>query len=254
VVTWDTRQDRFERGAWFHGRIYHRRSDLSPDGTKLIYFANKFTGRSIKDPEYTYAWTAVSKVPYLTALALWPKGDCWWGGGLFRDNYTVFLNHRPDEAKAHPQHRPNRLRVIPNPKAHGEDDPLYSERLTRDGWSVEQEWRTERQGWNFRTLQPELRVRAQPEGRLSIAMERSISGLRYREGFRVLDANRSELQALHGADWADWDQGGRLVFLRGGAVWVAETLRSRLADPVMVIDLAADTPQPRATPAWAQSW
>src|SRR5262249_17885427 len=47
-------------------------------------FAQKITGRSKKDTEYTYAWTAISRPPFLTALALWPKGDCWHGAGCLR--------------------------------------------------------------------------------------------------------------------------------------------------------------------------
>jgi len=29
------------------------------------------------------AWTAISKTPYLKAISLFAKGDCWNGGGLF---------------------------------------------------------------------------------------------------------------------------------------------------------------------------
>ena len=72
----------------------------------LVYFAQKIEGRTLQDTEYTYAWTAVSRPPYITALALWPKGDCWHGGGLFQDNKTLILNHKPDVAKAHPNHIP----------------------------------------------------------------------------------------------------------------------------------------------------
>ena len=31
------------------------------------------------------SWTAISKAPYLKALTLYGKGDCWNGGGLFAD-------------------------------------------------------------------------------------------------------------------------------------------------------------------------
>jgi hypothetical protein len=62
--------------------------DLSPDGELLVYFATSYL-----KPLRT--WTAVSRPPYLTALALWPKGDAWGGGGLFRDNRTLQLNCRP---------------------------------------------------------------------------------------------------------------------------------------------------------------
>src|SRR4051812_43670890 len=93
VIRWNTRRDEFERGHWFHGRIYERRCDLSPDGEPLLYFVSKFSGRTMKENAYTYAWTAVSRPPWLTALALWPKGDCWWGGGQFLGNHHILLNH-----------------------------------------------------------------------------------------------------------------------------------------------------------------
>jgi hypothetical protein len=74
LIRWDTKTDTFEPGQWFHGRVYERRCDLSPDGSLLVYFAQKISARSLKDKEYTYAWTAISKPPYLTALALLAQG------------------------------------------------------------------------------------------------------------------------------------------------------------------------------------
>src|SRR5688572_11088382 len=134
LVRWDTERDTYEPGQWFHGRIYERRSDLSPNGSLLIYFAQKITDRTIRDRQYTYAWTAVSRPPYLTALALWSKGNCWHGGGLFDSDRHVMVNHR--EVRAHPNHRPRSrsLKVTPNPRAYGEDLPIFYARLTRDGW------------------------------------------------------------------------------------------------------------------------
>src|SRR5688572_26912527 len=144
LVRWDTKRDVFERGHWFHGRIYERRSDLSPDGELLVYFASKLGGRPPSDPSYTYAWTAVSKPPWLTALALWPKGNCWHGGGLFLGKRRLLLNHRPEVALPHPNHEPaHHLDVVPNPLAQGEDEPMYAQRLTRDGWKIIQEWDVE---------------------------------------------------------------------------------------------------------------
>src|SRR5205814_6077285 len=65
LIKWRTDDDTFEQGQWFHGRVYERRSDLSPDGSLLIYFANNITKRTQEDKEYTYDWTAISKPPYL---------------------------------------------------------------------------------------------------------------------------------------------------------------------------------------------
>jgi hypothetical protein len=90
LLLWHTDTDEFEEGQWFNGRIYERRSDLSPSGKLLIYFAADYKQRY-------FSWTAVSKPPFLTALALWPKGDCWGGGGLFEKENVIQLNHRDGE-------------------------------------------------------------------------------------------------------------------------------------------------------------
>jgi hypothetical protein len=90
LLLWHTDTDQFFEGQWFKGRIYERRCDLSPSGKRLIYFAAKYKG-----PYAT--WTAVSRPPYLTAVALWPKGDAWGGGGLFAKEKEIMLNHRPAE-------------------------------------------------------------------------------------------------------------------------------------------------------------
>lgn len=255
VIRWDTAHDTFERGHWFHGRIYFRRADLSPDGTKLIYFVNKITGRTIKDAEYTYAWTAISKPPWLTALALWPKGDCWWGGGLFEDNRRVLLNHRPDEATPHKNHQPKGLIVHPNPRAHGEDNPIYSERLTRDGWTLIDEWKTEFLGLRecYRTLQPERRTRRHPHSPLAIQLMRRLDGLKYREQFAITGATGT-VPSVEQADWVDWDHRGRLVLLRDGRVSAAEVGDGTVGPLRELIDLNPDRPEPRVAPDWARRW
>jgi hypothetical protein len=35
---------------------------------------------------------------------------------------------------------PHGLLVVPNKKAQGEDDPIFSERLERDGWKLKDVW------------------------------------------------------------------------------------------------------------------
>ena len=41
----------FEHGQWFHGQMYPRRSDLSPDGKFLVYFCAKWSKRRIEEAE-----------------------------------------------------------------------------------------------------------------------------------------------------------------------------------------------------------
>src|SRR5260370_16572519 len=86
-MLWNTDDDTFECGQWLKGRIYERRCDLSPEGDLLLYFAANF-----RKPYYS--WTAISRPPFLTALFLWPKGDCWGGGGHFLSRKQIALNHR----------------------------------------------------------------------------------------------------------------------------------------------------------------
>jgi hypothetical protein len=39
LVIWDRASDKFKPGQCFRGRIYAERSDLSPDGRHMLYFA-----------------------------------------------------------------------------------------------------------------------------------------------------------------------------------------------------------------------
>ena len=165
VLRWWLDSDSIEPGQWFNGRIYERRCDLSPDGELLIYFAANWKSEH-------QSWTAVSRPPYLTALAFWPKGDAWGGGGLFMSPRTIGLNHmtipralypsgasdpegeqlgaswHPMDAepprKSKTQDASPRLATMPNgytvrrwhddAAGRGEDNPIHHEHMTRDGW------------------------------------------------------------------------------------------------------------------------
>jgi hypothetical protein len=107
VVRWRTNSDTFELGAWFHGRIYEENCDLSPDGELMVYMCHGGAYRA----EHTHAWTAVSRAPWLHALALWPWGTTYGGGGRFVDNRKLIL-HAGMEVETHPDHPANGLKII----------------------------------------------------------------------------------------------------------------------------------------------
>jgi len=88
IIQWNTRRDTFSSGAWFKGRIYEEKCDISPDGRLFLYFVTKM---SRSRTTFTHAWTAVSRLPWLHALVLWPQGTTYGGGGRFVDNRTVSL-------------------------------------------------------------------------------------------------------------------------------------------------------------------
>jgi hypothetical protein len=99
LIRWNTAKDEFEYGAWFKGRIYEERCDLSPDGELFVYFALQ---DSRWQTSYHGAWTAVSRAPWLHALALWPEGSTWGGGGRFVADRELIL--RNGGLKEHPDH------------------------------------------------------------------------------------------------------------------------------------------------------
>jgi hypothetical protein len=257
IIRWDMSRDLFERGQWFHGRIYEKRSDLSPDGELLAVFAAKYGHQPSGAPVRPYAWTAVSRPPWLTALALWPKADCWWGGALFTADDALWLNHRPEESIPHPEHRPktSRLTVTPNPDARGEDEPIYRRRLDRDGWTLRTEWTLEHSRGGFRTLVPDERARPDPLGReLAIVLTRRIDSLAYRESFAIEGAKHDPELPPGPLNWLDWDARGRLVALSGGRVWAAEVEDGNVQRFRELLDLRDDEPTEREAPQAATHW
>lgn len=100
IIRWGTRNDEFHPGAWIRGRIYPESCDLSPDGELLLYFV--LQGRRLGS-EFTHAYNAISRSPWLDALGVWPQGTTYGGGGRFTDNRSAVLRCNPVGALAkHP--------------------------------------------------------------------------------------------------------------------------------------------------------
>ena len=92
VGSWDLAQGRYAPGAWLRGRIFPRRSDLSPDGRLLCYFAHKPTATWSQGEAYV----AISKLPWLTALHAFATCGTWTRGYYFtKDGGT----DGPEDAK-----------------------------------------------------------------------------------------------------------------------------------------------------------
>lgn len=253
LVTWSTRSDSFERGQWLHGRLYERRCDLSPSGDKLIYFVAKHHLQKV-DPSYTNAWTAISRPPYFTALALWPNGGTTYhGGGLFADEEQVQVNalahrfagrERGQCAPPHPKHAPP-ARVHLSPLRLLSGDQLFVQRLVRDGWT--------------QTSGPDV-TREQTDWRGGLRRELGTQRLEVEIGHQRLEytlfakeKGRFRPREFPAVDWADFDQSGRLVFARG------ETLRHLPSDDeagegTLVASFSGETTARVLTPAHAKKW
>ncbi len=131
-LLWDRSTDHFEVAQWLRGRIYERRADLSPGGDYMIYFAR---GGRVGSPTKG-SWTAISRAPWLKAVTLHGKGDCWLGGGLFTGPRKYWLNgacmHFPlqDSGETNQDQK-----FQPEGARGGECLSVYYPRLLRDGWT-----------------------------------------------------------------------------------------------------------------------
>lgn len=243
TIGWDRAADTFELGQWFRGRIYERRCDLAPDGRHLVYFA--LDGHW--EAETKGAWTAVSRVPYPKAIALYPQGETGFGGGLFVDADTYRLNgagpHDILSGAARPRRCPGRWEG----GAFGTEAPsVYSPRLMRDGWQLVRHLRDRGEpldaiferplaaGWTLRKL-----------AHASVNHPRG-TGCYWDEHVLVCAAGGREVAFL-GWAWAEWD-GQRLVWAAQGRLMAAELGPDGPVAPRLLADFNGLRFEARAAP------
>lgn len=255
LIKWDLRDDTFEIGQWLKGRIYERRCDLTPDGSKLVYLAANY-----RKPMST--WIAVSTPPYLSAITLWEGAGAWGGGGLFPDMHTLLLNLRWEPTPLAGFNVPSKLAVkrIPEWGGLGEDFPIYEARLTRDGWTcvspapdVPHSSRGEF-SWDFRTS-PLIYTRPNPKRR-ALTLEMRVLGLHQKGGpWYAIDHHIHEdgrTRDFPRTHWADWDRGGDLLYSDGGKLM---RVRDRgFGSAKMLADFSDLTFTRCAAPATAMRW
>jgi len=257
MLTWDTLRHEFRAGQWFKGRVYEERCDLSPSGEKLIYLA-----ASHRLPYR--AWTAVSRPPFFTALALWPNLDTWGGGGLFESENSILLNRRGGPGPMAADFRlPRNIRVksIGEWAGRGEDEPIRSTRMERDGWiladagAVSEYQRKGPVRWEF------TRPQRWQKSREGLTLERRILGIGERNGpsyvteHSLLNADKVTLLDFGRSDWADWSTSGELLLARDGKL--CRLARCQGAEPGNVeelVDLRALRFQPMAPTVSALRW
>ena len=227
TVLWNRERNTFKLGQWMRGRIYERRCDLSPDGKHFIYFA--MNGRW--ESETKGAWTATSRVPYLKAINLFGKGDCWHGGRLFLSDKEFWLNdgHGHVELKKTNQLRRN---VTGQPQGYfgGECLTIYFNRLQRDGWTMRDEEyqgatlfeKKLPKGWLLRKL-AFCEIGA-PPGRGC-----------YWDAHELRHESTSGILAFPEWEWADFVD-GRLVFAVEGQLLSAQLGRGKISGEKLLHD------------------
>ena len=122
LLLWDTSTDQLEAGSWFHGRIYDRCCSISPDGQLFAYLAAKHQGNF--GPDDCNSWTAVSRPPWLTAVAFWPQHGTQGIDTEFVDNSTLIISHPHWDELLPSNELPDHFNVIS--KFTGKDAPDQS--------------------------------------------------------------------------------------------------------------------------------
>ena len=227
TVLWNRDQDRFKLGQWMHGRIYERRSDLSPDGRRFIYFAMNGRWQS----ETKGSWTAISRVPYLKAISLFAKGDCWHGGGLFLSNREFWLNdgYGHTELRAASDLRRN-VDSHPTDYFGGECLTVYYNRLQRDGWVIQDK---EYQGATLfeKKLPKSWLLRKLAFAEIGAPPGRGC----YWDAYELRHESTDTVLAFPKWEWADFVD-GRMVWAIEGQLRVARLGRGNLLDEKLLHD------------------
>ena len=242
-ILWDRKKDTFELGQWLRGRIYERRADISTDGRYLIYFAmnGKWTS------ETKGSWTAISRVPWLKALVLLGKGDCWHGGGLFTSNSQYWVNdgygHFPIRDSGEVK-RDRRFQPVGN--YGGECPSVYYPRLQRNGWVLHTELKNSK--WETCTVfEKEL-----PKGwilrKLAHAQTGSPPGKGcYWDEHELENNRRGQRLAFPKWEWADFD-GKTLVWAEDGCLYRAPLYTKELGPRKLLFDANGMKFEARAAP------
>lgn len=264
TILWHTNGDTFDYGQWFHGRIYECRSDLSPDGDLFIYCALKINRHALQDASYTFAWTAISRPPFLTALALWPHGNTYHGGGMFLDRHTVQVDRDPHHMEHHPKHPPSGLNVVMPCATSVLQRPAFArpddarERL--NDWTL---WEVGsrgvyRRGSGWTERKSTVWQKAHPSRHFQLVrvvtgdntdLPKNSDALQY----IVEDTAGGTRRPLIGVSWADWDQKGRLTYAREGCLYATSDNHPE-RDVTMLADFNAQRPYELVAPEWARRW
>ena len=216
-LRWDLSTDQVEEGQWLKARVFARRCDVSPCGKYLIYFAldGRWSSRA------KGAYTAISKVPYFSALKLAPVGHTWGGGGVWSSEHYDGVG----ESRA----------AIPLPVEAKQgfgfaDRSVYFPRLLRDGWRMTKLSRYSGlhvgHGVFVRDLEAGVRL-------VKVGKENSKAEM---ESHTVISIDGTVLEEHPDWEWADVYR-GRLLYAKHGKLWAQKIHQHSRGDALVIYDL-----------------
>ena len=237
------RPGELEAGAWFHGTLYPRRCDLSPDGQLLYYFALKGGPSDFLGGTYS----AVSKAP----VALRPgRLGARWGPGAAAITSPAGRDRRGGARSSIGSLAPLRFGLHLTPVVQ-----YAAER--RRGWVEHTSCPPRAASDTWDEKRAVVLAKARPGGGERLVLTRPRlgpgDGIEGRHPtYRT--RGRPPPGELAGVVWADWSPRGRLLCATADGRLEIRALRNRDVLIEVSHDLAPLAPDPVQSPGWAQRW
>lgn len=291
LLTWNLETDEVSPGQWIRANVYTRRFDLSPDGRYLVGCFTDYSqwrkNRADADGSpSSHNWTAVSRPPYFTAIALWFS----FGGGNWLSNRHLMLSSGIDFSPEQ-QAPPKSIKVTQ--RRWGSYEAIWEDRLEASGWLATSLFKT-KMGRTKRPISDTLSdlktllfdgsiesvgamkrlfdaVLPRWEMTQRGHREKSFLGGTLRHATWLEPSERwgmpSELWELCDRDgkvvrewrpkpfqpqFLDVDHRGRVLFGDKGCLWAWQDFPA--GAPTMVADLSQNKFENVAPPAWALEW
>lgn len=239
MIRWDLRDDSFALGQWFHGKIAAEQCDLSDDGELFLYLARR-EGRRYWPEDIGPVWTAVSRPPHFSALALWAHPG-YEGGGLFKGSRHLLLNiARPCERRANAE--------LPLQVETSGRFSSWFQACLHKGWQA-----PDLPGGAESNYHWQMRTRLiKRQGELMLTWQKhQAHRYQWRNHFTLWRSG--EPTAIEEADFVDFDCNGRLVMGRQGQVLACQRPEENL-EWVCLADFSSQQPEPMEPTESAMTW
>ena len=218
-------RDRLSKGSRFYGRIFIDRSDLSPDGSLMVYFAMR--GKQTKGKSDPTTWTGLCSPPWLQAHLFLPNGSTWGGGGVFLNDRRLVVFEAPPKGAGPGNETFRNYRILHDTRSLPAGDiEVVKARLFPPQVTTLPRPSTSRK-------RPVLVKTAQR--RYLGSYDQFDYVLKDAEGYDVAGAEDIVL-----ANWAGWDIYGRLMVAAGRYLNIYEVKPGKpLPKPAKILDLEA---------------
>lgn len=214
-LRWNLTTDEVEEGQWVKAKIYARRSDVSPCGKYMVYFA--LDGRW--NTWTRGAYSAISTVPYFSALQLYPQGSTYGGGAVWCTRLYETIGIQQVVAPLPPQAT----------QEFGLGDArVYFPRLIRDGWTLTNIT-------HYNGVHVSSGVFERPLG-AGMTLRKRVVELPVSETHVLVDPEGTIIEEYPEWDWADY-YSERILFAKGGILYASPVREGRPMEPKFVTDL-----------------